>query len=181
MFIAFGIEGVGIWALYMLGHDPVWFVVLSGLVFFAWGEIYSLFPSTCTDTFGSKFATTNAGLLYTAKGTAALLVPIANYMQQSSGRWDRVFLIAAGANILASLLAIAVLKPWRRRGGDGDRVSALRDPVKLDRATQQTALILRAQGMGARRPGADRRKAMLLATAECQCAPQPNSTLRIGI
>src|SRR3979411_1182475 len=115
MFIAFGIEGVGIWALYMLGHDPVWFVILSGLVFFAWGEIYSLFPSTCTDTFGAKFATTNAGLLYTAKGTAALLVPIANYMQQSSGTWDRVFIIAAGANILASLLAIAVLKPWRKK------------------------------------------------------------------
>src|SRR5216683_1465762 len=114
MFIAFGVEGIGIWTLYMLGHDPVWFVILSGLVFFAWGEIYSLFPSTCTDTFGSKFATTNAGLLYTAKGTAALLVPVANYMQQSSGSWDRVFLIAAGANILASLLAIVVLKPWRK-------------------------------------------------------------------
>ncbi len=114
MFIAFGIEGIGIWALYMLGHDPVWFVILSGLVFFAWGEIYSLFPSTCTDTFGAKFATTNAGLLYTAKGTASLLVPVANYMQQSSGNWDHVFLAAAGANILASLLAIVVLKPWRR-------------------------------------------------------------------
>jgi len=115
MFIAFGLEGIGIWALYMLGHDPIWFVILSGLVFFAWGEIYSLFPSTCTDTFGAKFATTNAGLLYTAKGTAALLVPIANYVQQSSGSWDKVFIIAAGANILASLLAIAVLKPWRRQ------------------------------------------------------------------
>src|SRR5229473_690254 len=114
MFIAFGVEGIGIWTLYMLGHDPVWFVILSGLVFFAWGEIYSLFPSTCTDVYGSKFATTNAGLLYTAKGTAALLVPVANYMQQSSGNWDMVFIIAAGANILASLLAIAVLKPWRK-------------------------------------------------------------------
>src|SRR6478736_2381349 len=114
MFIAFGMEGIGIWGLYMLGHDPVWFVLLSGFVFFAWGEIYSLFPSTCTDTFGSKFATTNAGLLYTAKGTAALLVPVANYMQQSSGTWDNVFIVAAGANILASLLAIAVLKPWRK-------------------------------------------------------------------
>src|SRR5215813_4202674 len=114
MFIAFGMEGIGIWGLYMLGHDPVWFVLLSGFVFFAWGEIYSLFPSTCTDTFGAKFATTNAGLLYTAKGTAALLVPVANYMQQSSGNWDKVFWVAAGANILASLLAIAVLKPWRR-------------------------------------------------------------------
>jgi OFA family oxalate/formate antiporter-like MFS transporter len=114
MFIAFGLEGLGIYALYMFGHDPVWFVLLSGAVFFAWGEIYSLFPSTCTDTFGTKFATTNAGLLYTAKGTAALLVPFANMMQQSSGTWDTVFLIAAAANILASLLALLVLKPWRR-------------------------------------------------------------------
>ena len=115
MFIAFGMEGIGIWGLYVLGHDPVWFVLLSGFVFFAWGEIYSLFPSTCTDTFGSKFATTNAGLLYTAKGTAALLVPIANYMQQSSGSWDKVFWVAAGANILASLLALFLLKPWRKQ------------------------------------------------------------------
>jgi OFA family oxalate/formate antiporter-like MFS transporter len=114
MFIAFGMEGVGIWMLYLWGHDPIWFVILSGFVFFAWGEIYSLFPSTCTDTFGAKFATTNAGLLYTAKGTAALLVPLANYVQQTSGHWDNVFILAAGANILASLLAIAVLKPWRK-------------------------------------------------------------------
>lgn len=114
MFIAFGAEGVGIWALYMLGQNPVWFVILSGIVFFAWGEIYSLFPSTCTDTFGAKFATTNAGLLYTAKGTASLLVPLANFVQQSTGTWDSVFLLAAAANILASLLAIGVLKPWRR-------------------------------------------------------------------
>src|SRR5438094_3621614 len=114
MFMAFAMEGIGIYCLYLWGQNPVWFVLLSGFVFFAWGEIYSLFPSTCTDTFGAKFATTNAGLLYTAKGTAALLVPVANYMQQSSGTWDNVFIVAAGANILASLLAIAVLKPWRK-------------------------------------------------------------------
>jgi OFA family oxalate/formate antiporter-like MFS transporter len=115
MFIAFGLESVGIWALYMLGQNPMWFVLLSGIVFFAWGEIYSLFPSTCTDTFGAKFATTNAGLLYTAKGTAALLVPLANYVQQTTGTWNGVFLIAAGANILASLLALLALKPWRKK------------------------------------------------------------------
>ena len=115
MFIAFFLEGVGIFALYKLGADPVWFVILSGLVFFAWGEIYSLFPSTCTDTFGSRFATTNAGLLYTAKGTAALLVPYSNSIQKATGSWDIVFLIAAGANILAAVLAITVLKPWRRK------------------------------------------------------------------
>jgi OFA family oxalate/formate antiporter-like MFS transporter len=115
MFIAFFIEGVGIFALYKLGHDPVWFVILSGLVFFAWGEIYSLFPSTCTDTFGTKFATTNAGLLYTAKGTASLLVPYTNQIQKVTGSWDTVFLIAAALNVLAALLAIGVLKPWRAK------------------------------------------------------------------
>jgi len=113
MFIAFAMEGIGIYFLYLLGHDPVWFVLLSGFVFFAWGEIYSLFPSTCTDTFGSKYAATNAGMLYTAKGSAALLVPFANLLQQETGSWDIVFLVAAGANILAALLAIGVLKPWR--------------------------------------------------------------------
>jgi OFA family oxalate/formate antiporter-like MFS transporter len=115
MFIAFFIEGVGIFALYLLGHNPVWFVILSGLVFFAWGEIYSLFPSTCTDTFGAKFATTNAGLLYTAKGTAALLVPYTNQIQKLTGNWDLVFIIAAGANILAAVLALVALKPWRAK------------------------------------------------------------------
>jgi OFA family oxalate/formate antiporter-like MFS transporter len=115
MFIAFFIEGVGIFLLYLLGANPTWFVILSGLVFFAWGEIYSLFPSTCTDTFGTKYATTNAGLLYTAKGTAALLVPYTNSIQKMTGTWDLVFIIAAAANILAAVLAIAVLKSWRAR------------------------------------------------------------------
>src|SRR3954451_19357654 len=115
MFIALFLEGLGIFALYKLGADPFWFVVLSGMVFFAWGEIYSLFPSTCTDTFGTKFATTNAGLLYTAKGTASLLVPYASSIQKTTGNWDMVFLIAAGANILAAVLEVAVLKRWRRK------------------------------------------------------------------
>jgi MFS transporter, OFA family, oxalate/formate antiporter len=115
MFIAFLMEGVGIYLLYLWGANPFWFVVLSGFVFFAWGEIYSLFPSTCTDTFGSKFAATNAGLLYTAKGTAALLVPYSNYLQKASGSWNSTFLLAAGANILVAVLALFVLKPWRQR------------------------------------------------------------------
>jgi len=115
MFIAFFLEGVGIYLLYLFGSDPLWFVLLSGLVFFAWGEIYSLFPSTCTDTFGAKFATVNAGLLYTAKGTAALLTPFTNRIQEATGSWDTVFIIAAAANILAALLALLVLKSWRAR------------------------------------------------------------------
>jgi OFA family oxalate/formate antiporter-like MFS transporter len=113
MFIAFGLEAVGIWALGTLGHDPVLFVILSGVVFFAWGEIYSLFPSTCTDVYGVKYATTNAGLLYTAKGTAALLVPLANVLSAATGDWRVVFIVAAVMNAVAAIAAIAVLKPLR--------------------------------------------------------------------
>lgn len=115
MFIAFGIEGLGILALGHFGHDPFLFVLLTGLVFFAWGEIYSLFPATCGDTFGSKFATTNAGLLYTAKGTAALLVPFSSILTKTTGNWHAVFYTAAAMNILAALLAILVLRPLRQR------------------------------------------------------------------
>jgi len=113
MFIAFGLEAVGIWALSVFGHDPVLFVILSGLVFFAWGEIYSLFPSTCTDVYGSRYATTNAGLLYTAKGTAALLVPFANMLATATGGWHSVFIVAALMNAAAAIMALAVLKPLR--------------------------------------------------------------------
>ena len=113
MFIAFGLEAIGIWALGLLGHDPVLFVVLSGVVFFAWGEIYSLFPSTCTDVYGVKYATTNAGLLYTAKGTAALLVPLANVLVALTADWRAVFVVAALMNAAAAIAALAVLKPLR--------------------------------------------------------------------
>jgi len=113
MFIAFMLEGIGIFALAKFGSDPVAFVILSGLVFFAWGEIYSLFPATVTDTFGARYATTNTGLMYTAKGTASLLVPLGNVLMASTGNWLAVFIIGASMNILAALLALFALKPMR--------------------------------------------------------------------
>jgi len=113
MLIAFGFEALGIFALYVYGKDPLMFVLLSGLVFFAWGEIYSLFPSTCTDTFGARYATANAGLLYTAKGTASLLVPLANVLMTATGNWHAVFVVAALMNAAAALLAWFVLRPMR--------------------------------------------------------------------
>ena len=115
MLIAFAVEGIGIAFLYNFGHDPLLFVILSGLVFFAWGEIYSLFPSTNADTFGSKFAAANAGLLYTAKGTASLLVPLSSVLTTATGNWHAVFMVAAAMNIAAALLAWFVLRPMRRR------------------------------------------------------------------
>jgi OFA family oxalate/formate antiporter-like MFS transporter len=114
MLIAFGLEAVGILALYMFGHEPVAFVILTGLVFFAWGEIYSLFPSTCADTFGSKYAAGNAGLLYTAKGTASLLVPLSSVLAAATGGWQAVFIVASALNAVAALMAWFVLRPMRR-------------------------------------------------------------------
>jgi len=119
MFIAFLIEGVGIYALLAFAGNPVLFVILSGLVFFAWGEIYSLFPATCTDLYGRAFATTNYGMLYTAKGTASLLVPLSSVLTAATGSWHAVFYVAAFLNVLAALLALLVLKPMRIRAIGG--------------------------------------------------------------
>lgn len=118
MFIAFALEAVGIVALYYYGRDPVAFVILTGLVFFAWGEIYSLFPSTCADTFGSKYAASNAGMLYTAKGTASLVVPLSSVLTASTGSWEAVFILASAMNAAAALLAWFVLRPMRRKQMD---------------------------------------------------------------
>src|SRR4249920_2799477 len=115
MFIAFGIEAVGILALYQFGQNPIAFVILTGIVFFAWGEIYSLFPSTCADTFGSKYAASNAGMLYTAKGTASLLVPLSSVLASATGSWHAVFIAASVMNAIAALLAWFVLRPMRRK------------------------------------------------------------------
>ena len=127
MFVAFLLEAVGIAALVAFAHDPVMFVILTGLVFFAWGEIYSLFPAACSDRFGTRYCTANYGMLYTAKGTAALLVPLSAYLQASQG-WVAVFWAASAANLLAALLAMFVLK--RMKSGP----AATQDVIRLQPA-----------------------------------------------
>ena len=100
MFLAFMLEGLGILALRYWGDNPVRFVLLSGLVFFAWGEIYSLFPALSSDIFGRRFATANYGLLYTAKGTAALVGPTGERAETIERRLERrVFMLAAASAI----------------------------------------------------------------------------------
>ncbi len=115
MLVAFGLEAIGIMALSIYGRDPVTFVLLTGLVFFAWGEIYSLFPSTSADAFGAQYAAANAGMLYTAKGTASLLVPLGNVLASATGSWNVVFVVASVMNALAAVMAWFVLRPMRRR------------------------------------------------------------------
>ena len=111
MFIAFFAEGIAIYALFSFAMDPLLFVMLSGVIFFAWGEIYSLFPATCTDLYGRKYATTNYGMLYTAKGVASLFAPFAVPLYDTRS----VFIVAVLLNIVAALMAVIVLKPLRRR------------------------------------------------------------------
>ena len=113
MAIAFTLGAISYWLLAVAGQTPWAFVVCAGLIFFTWGEIFSLFPSTCTDTFGPKYATANASLLYTAKGTSAFLVPFANVLKSATGSWESVFLVAAVTNIVVVLLALFVLRPLR--------------------------------------------------------------------
>ena len=116
MAIAFALEGVAM-ALWLATHDnPVLFVLLSGVVFFGWGEIFSLFPSTLTDTFGVKNATRNYGCLYMAQGIGAIFGgPMASLLHEATGSWTPVFGVAITADILTAVLAIAVLKPMRFR------------------------------------------------------------------
>jgi oxalate/formate antiporter len=116
MALAFALEAVAILVLFAFIDNPAMFVVLTGLVFFGWGEIFSLFPSTLTDTFGPKFAATNYGFLYIAQGVGSILGgPAAAFLKQSTGSWTTVFVLVACLDALTAVLAITVLKQMRRR------------------------------------------------------------------
>jgi oxalate/formate antiporter len=116
MALAFALEAVCILVLLNVLDNPVLFVVLTGLVFFGWGEIFSLFPSTLTDTFGTKYAATNYGFLYIAQGVGSILGgPAAALLKQATGGWTAVFVIVAGLDLLTAILAITVLRRMRQR------------------------------------------------------------------
>jgi MFS transporter, OFA family, oxalate/formate antiporter len=116
MALAFSLEAVAILVLFAFIDNPAMFVVLTGLVFFGWGEIFSLFPSTLTDTFGVKFAATNYGFLYIAQGVGSILGgPAAAFLKQTTGSWTTVFILVACLDALTAILAVAVLKPMRRK------------------------------------------------------------------
>jgi oxalate/formate antiporter len=115
MFIAFGLEAVAMFAWISTIDNPVLFVILSGVVFFGWGEIFSLFPSTLTDTFGPKHATTNYGFLYMAQGVGSIIGgPVAAMVHHSTGSWIPVFALMISLDVLAAGLALWALKPLRK-------------------------------------------------------------------
>lgn len=116
MGIAFGLEAASILLLLLFAARPALFVVLTGVVFFGWGEIFSLFPSTLTDLFGTLYATTNYGFLYIAQGVGSILGgPVAAYLRTATGSWTPVFVIVICLDVATALLALLVLKPLRVR------------------------------------------------------------------
>ena len=116
MTMAFALEGVAMTVWLMMRDNPVAFVLLSGVVFFGWGEIFSLFPSTLTDTFGTTHATTNYGFLYIAQGVGSVLGgPLAAVLHDATGSWIPVFTVIIIMDFATALLAWLALKPLRRR------------------------------------------------------------------
>jgi OFA family oxalate/formate antiporter-like MFS transporter len=115
MGIVFTLGAFAYWSLGAWGTTPYMFILLAGMIFFTWGEIFSLFPVVATDTYGVKYATANAGLLYTAKGMAVWVVPLGSLVREYTGHWSGVFLVAAIMNVTVAALALFVLKPMRRR------------------------------------------------------------------
>ena len=120
MAIAFAFGGANYYLLSVLGRDPWGFVLFTGMIFFCWGEIFSLFPAMCTDLFGPKYATTNSAMLYTAKGAAAFLVPLGALAATMTGNWNDVLFLATGINLVAVVLVLTVLRPAANRHHDED-------------------------------------------------------------
>ena len=115
MLLMFCSEGIALLGMLAFGRQPLGFLVFAALIFLFWGEIFSLFPAISGDTFGVKNATANNGLLYTAKGTSALVVPLANLLVAATGTWTSVLLLAAVCAIAAGLLAKFMVVPMRRK------------------------------------------------------------------
>jgi hypothetical protein len=166
MFIAFAVAALSLLLLTQFGHSPWMFVVLTALFFGVFGEIYSLFPATCGDTFGSKYAATNAGMLYTAKGTASALVPLASLAAATYG-WSAVFAIAVAFNICAALLALFVLKPLRAgflRSGSPKRDDGLLIVGAADFASEPGPATAKGFAARSRIEAADQQQAVTLTT-----------------
>ena len=116
MALAFSLEAAAVALLLLFRHDPPVFVLMSGVVFFGWGEIFSLFPSTLTDTFGERYATTNYGFLYMAQGIGSILGgPLAALLKGATGNWETVFFVIIALDLATAALALFVLKGMRAR------------------------------------------------------------------
>jgi OFA family oxalate/formate antiporter-like MFS transporter len=125
MAIAFTLGALAYWLLGTAATTPWAFVILAATVFFTWGEIFSLFPSTTTDIFGPKYATTNTALMYTAKGVSAFGAPLANVLKTYTGSWHAVFVVASIMNLIVVAMALFVVRPMRRSMSAAEKQNAM--------------------------------------------------------
>lgn len=136
IFYSFILEAIAVFALLQLMGHPVWFVALSGLCFFAWGNIFSLFPAITGDLYGHKWATTNYGIVYTAKGLAAAFAgPGAAWLFAKTGSWSKVFWAMIACDLVAAFMALLWLKPLAAKTvaaaeGQAPVVGGVTQPVK---------------------------------------------------
>jgi MFS family permease len=138
MAIVFVLEAIAIFVLTLVVARPFWFIAISGLMFFSWGDIYSLFPAAIADIFGSKHATTNYGIQYTAKGVGSILAgPGAVWLMARSGSWIPVFWAAVACNVVAAALAVVWLKPRVARlvGEEPQESKVVFQPIEQDTET----------------------------------------------
>jgi hypothetical protein len=147
MLLVFVGEGLALLGMNAYGHDPYAFLIFAPLIFLCWGEIFSIFPAICADTFGSKYASSNAGTLYTAKGTASLLVPIASLVA-AGGSWEHVLVGCAVVSVAAGVSARFILAPMRRRwfAGMGDEVAPVLQTQRASRHLRSGGLAVVGEG-----------------------------------
>jgi OFA family oxalate/formate antiporter-like MFS transporter len=130
MAIAFSLGAIAYWLLGTAGTTPWAFVICAAIVFFTWGEIFSLFPSTTTDIFGPKYATTNTALMYSAKGVSAFVVPLANILKVHTGSWHAVFVVASVMNLLVVAAALFIVRPMRLSMSAAEKQNAVPQPAE---------------------------------------------------
>ena len=130
MAIAFTLGALAYWLLGTVATTPWMFVICAATVFFTWGEIFSLFPSTTTDIFGPKYATTNTALMYTAKGVSAFGAPLANVLKTYTGSWHTVFVVASVMNLLVVAAALFVVRPMRLSMSAAEKQNTVAQPAE---------------------------------------------------
>ena len=123
MAFAFALEGVLIFLMTQISGNPIAFMILMPFVFLAWGEIYALFSAITGDVFGSKNASGNYGILYTAKGLASLMAGwgAAAVAAAYAGSFTVPYYISSAFDLVAAVLALYILRPIIRKRIAGEK------------------------------------------------------------
>lgn len=112
MVVAFVIQAIALVSVIQLGaHSAVWFLICMVMVYYTWGEVYSLFPSTCADYFGPGCVSSNYSCLYSSKGTASIVGGwIAATIFEKLGSWNAVFYGSAVLALISAVIAFQLRK-----------------------------------------------------------------------